>query len=169
MLQKYFDELKPAKKRESEWKAFEELQAEYPAQDIADCFTFVQEHGIGGVDNPQPCHSPIAFLSKAIGEVMPKVETRRRTAHERIERERLESEAQRKRADEEADASAEWERKERAFIKTFPCEERQKEVLAEMVRNLPFRAHSQAGRIMAIGRWWDGLNQTERLELGHGH
>ena len=97
----------------------------------------------------------MAFLSKAIAEVMPEVETRRQKIRERAERERRESELQRKRADEEAREAAEWTAKEQAFDRAFPGEERQREVLAELLRNLPFRPHTQAGRTKAVGRWWD--------------
>ena len=164
-LRDYFAELKPAKKRDSEWNAFRELQAEYSEKDIADCLALVQDRGIGSGEHAQPCHSPMAFLAKAIAEVMPEVEIRRQKVRERAERERREAEAQRKRADEEAREAAEWAAKERAFDRAFPGEERKREALAELLQNLPFRPHTQAGKIMAIGRWWDGLKQSERMEM----
>lgn len=161
----YFAELKPAKKRESEWRAFQGLRAEYSAADIADCLAFVHERGIRSGDNNQPCHSPMAFLSKAIAEVMPEIEVWRRKNQERVERERRETEARHKTAENEAHEAAEWAMKERAFAKALPGEDRQREVLAELLRNLPFRPDTQAGRNMAVGRWWQSLNEYERQEL----
>ncbi|MGK5085801.1 replication protein [Bdellovibrionota bacterium FG-1] len=155
-LQKYFDELKPAKKRESEWKAFESLQGDYCAEDIADCLIRLEERGVG--ESAQPCHSPMAYLSKAMGEVLNEVEARRFKAHERIERELREAEAEKQKLETEAREADEWTAKENAFNKAFSSEERQREVLVELLRGLPFSPNSQPGRIMGIGRWWNSQN-----------
>ncbi|MBY0471375.1 replication protein [bacterium] len=164
-LREYFNELKPAKKRESEWKAFRELSGEYPLEDIAECFTVVSAKGVGGIDGAERCHSPMAFLTKAIGEVLQEVERTRVKVHERELREQRELQAKRLGLETEAREAAEWAAKERAFKRAFPSEDRQQEVLAELCRGLPFRRNTVSGRIFAIGKWWDSLSQYERMEF----
>lgn len=160
----YFTELKPAKKRESEWRAFISLQADYSDQDIADCLGLLVERGIGTGESTQPCHSPMAFLSKAIGAVLPEATAKRRKSSERLERERREAETQRLRVEDEAREIAIAAEKERAFENEFPSREQQLEVLTELLRGLPFGPTSQPGRILGIGRWWE-LHQSERTTL----
>ncbi len=168
VLRDYFSELKPERKRESEWKAFQELNAEYSADDIADCFAIVESRGISvnrdGIESTVRCHSPMAFLSKAIGGVLEEVQAKRSKARERAEREQREAQEKRLRMEKEAREAAEWAEKERAFRRAFPGDDRQHEVIAEFCRDLPFRPHSEAGRTLAITTWWDGLTKYEQAE-----
>jgi len=152
-LQKYFSELKPAKKRESELKAFEELSSDYNSQDISDCFSIVQKRGIG-VD-AEPCHSPMAFLSKAMNGVLVEVEGHRKKLRERSDREEHEAESKRKQAEIEASEIAEWKIKETAFLNAFPEELKRFEIIAELCKDLPFRPSGEAARVIGIGRWWE--------------
>ena len=151
LLQKYFDELKPAKKRESELKAFQELCLDYSSQDIVDCFSVIRDRGIGS--GAEPCHSPMAFLSKAMDSVFAEVEERRKKSRDRAEREQRESNAKIAKAELEARETAEWEKKEKAFLTAFPDENRRQEILAEMCRDLPFKLAGEAARVMGIGKW----------------
>jgi hypothetical protein len=168
-LKVYFSELKPERKRESEWKAFESLLSDYSAEDISDCFTEIQTRGVvvvrDGVESAERCHSPMAFLSRAIGDVLGQIQTKRLKARERAEREQSMAMEQQKRVETEARGAAEWAQKEKAFLRAFPGEGRQSEALTELCRNLPFRPHSEAGRSFAIAKWWDGLTKFERQEL----
>lgn len=72
--QKYFSNLKSQGKRESEWNAFRKLKADYPEQDISDCIEYLQKHGLS---SGELCHSPMAFLEKAIDQVLVKVQAAR--------------------------------------------------------------------------------------------
>ena len=168
-LQKYFDELKPAKKREGEWQAFESLQGDYPVDDISECLVLLQERGIKrrgpNGEETQPCHSPMAYLSKAMGEIFGEVELGRQKARERIERERRDVVAARELEVTEAREAAEWAVKERDFGLAFPGEDRQHEVIAGLLGNLPIRPNSQVGRRMGIGLWWDDLPEARRQKL----
>ena len=99
----------------------------------------------------------MAFLSKAIGEILPVATQDRRKARERSERERQWAEQARLDAEKEASDAAEWARMECAFLSAFPGEDQQHEALVELLRGLPYRPHTQAGRTMAIGRWWNQM------------
>ncbi len=166
-LQKYFGELKPAKKREGEWQAFENLQGDYQAEDISECLELLQERGIKrrgpNGEESQPCHSPMAYLAKAMGEIFGEVESRRQKARERIEREQREVQAARELQENDEREAAEWAVKERAFVEAIPEEDRQHEVIAGLLENMPFRPNSQVGRRMGIGLWSD-LSKPECID-----
>jgi hypothetical protein len=107
----------------------------------------------------------MAFLSRAIGEVLGQIQTKRSKARERAEREQRVAQEQHQRLENEAREAAEWAKKETAFLRAFPGEDRQHEALTELCQNLPFRPHSEAGRSFAIAKWWDGLSTFEKMEL----
>jgi hypothetical protein len=163
ILRQYFSELKPQAKRESEWKAFEGLKADYSEADIADSLTIVIERGIG--EGGTRCHSPMAFLSKAISSVLEEVGKARAKAHERVAREEGETRERERRLEIEAREAKAWAAKECAFLRAFPGDDQQREVLAELCRKLPFKSNTEAGRVFAITRWWDSLKDYERMEF----
>jgi hypothetical protein len=163
VLEKYFSELKPQAKRESEWKSFQTLREDYSENDISECLEFVLKRGVG--EQGSRCHSPMAFLAKAIGGIFTEIEAQRKRLAERAERERAQLDADRIRIEKEAREAADAEIRELAFNKAFPGEDRQREALSELLRNLPFRPHTQVGRLIAINRWWDGLSRFEKMEL----
>ena len=164
-LRKYFSELKPQSKRESEWQAFLEIQKDFKPTDIADCLAYLQESGIlGGAT----CHSPLAYLAKAMSEILATVESTRERKRRIVETASRAEEAIRVQERESAREAQEWEEKERAFNRAFPGEDRQIEVVTELCRGMPFRAKSQAGRTYAVGEWWDRLNRYEKQELAIG-
>ncbi|MGK5085070.1 hypothetical protein WDW37_17420, partial [Bdellovibrionota bacterium FG-1] len=171
-LQKYFGELKPAKKREGEWQAFESLQGDYQAEDISECLELLLERGIKrrgpNGEESQPCHSPMAYLSKAMGEIFGEIQSRRQKARERIEREQREAESMREHEESQAREAAEWAMKERAFVGAIPEEELQNEAIARLLGNLPIRPNSRVGRTMGIGLWWDSIEKARISQIECG-
>jgi phage replication O-like protein O len=153
LLQKYFDELKPAKKRESELKAFQELCEDYSSEDIVDCLTIVLKRGVGSAG--QPCHSPMAFLSKAMDSVFVEVEETRKRSRAREDRDQREADAKRLQTEKDAQEAADWAVKESAFIAAFPSTSEQTEILAQLCANLPFKLSGELARVMGIGKWLD--------------
>jgi hypothetical protein len=67
-LRAYFDAVKTPRKRESELRAFRELRERYSEGETLSALKHVQTHGVGG--RKETCHSPMAFLAKAIESVM---------------------------------------------------------------------------------------------------
>lgn len=163
-LRKYFDELRPQRKRESELQAYQELKADYSDDDIADCLEHVVTRGIGAGEERVSCHSPLAYLAKAIHEVLAGVESERAMAQKRVDWEQREVHEAREKVQADERERREWETKERAFMRIFPSEERQQEALSKLVRDTPFRAKGVVARIFAVNRWWDLLSQDEREE-----
>ena len=152
-LKNYFSELKPAKKRESEMKAFEELCLDYKTQDIGDAFVLLVKRGIGIAG--EPCHSPMAFLSKAINGFMDEVNESRRKAAERAGREEKLLDEKRRLEAAKAQEAQEWEMKEKAFLQAFPEEKTRTEILNELCRGLPFKASGDSLWLMGVGKWWE--------------
>jgi hypothetical protein len=64
LLREYFAAIAEPRKRKSEMKAFQELLGAYSEADILMAMRHVQAHGIG--ERGEPCHSPMAFLAKAV-------------------------------------------------------------------------------------------------------
>ncbi|MGK5086615.1 helix-turn-helix domain-containing protein [Bdellovibrionota bacterium FG-2] len=158
-LLEYFDGLKPMRKRESELKAFEELQGDFSDVEIANCLSHLQCKGLPGRD---ACHSPMTYLARAMGNVLPVVksnqEAQRRTAENAA---KIELQKQ-KDAAIEARERSEWEEKERAFVEAFPEQREQEEaVVGFCVQNGFFTTKGQAARIFAIGAWSRGMNREE--------
>jgi hypothetical protein len=152
-LKNYFSELKPAKKRESEMKAFEELCLDYKTQDIGDAFALLKKRGIGS--EGEPCHSPMAFLSKAINGFMDEVNESRRKAAERAGREEKLLDEKRRLEAAKAKEAEEWEMKERSFLQAFPEEKTRTEILNEFCKGLPFKLSGDSLWLMGVGKWWE--------------
>lgn len=165
VIRRYFVQQMPSRKRESEWKAFQDLKADYSTEDIADGLALLQRRSIGTGTDAQLYHSPMAYLAKAIGEVLAEVGVQRQRAAQQEERSQREAEVLRQRQELESREAAQWMAQERAFNKTFPDEKSQLEAFEDLLRGTPFRAGTQAGRIFAIEKWWDGLTPHVRQEL----
>jgi hypothetical protein len=98
-------------------------------------------------------------------EVFAEVQAARQAARQRAERDRLEREITQRRADDEARDAQESEWRERAFAQAFPTPEQQHEAIVQFCAGMRFRPDSIAGRLLAIGRWWNELADEERKRL----
>ena len=165
VLREYFESLRPAAKRESERGSFRTLCMDYSEQQIADCLVHLQKHGVGGLGSKfEPSHSPMAYLGHAMHQVIPTLQSDRRSEQEYRERELARATLAQRRIEQEASESLEWARKERAFNRAFSSEEKQREVIVEGCRFSPFRSTTEAGRSYSIGKWWDGLSTYDKAE-----
>lgn len=154
-IREYFGDLKPARKRESEWNAFQELQRNYSAEDIADSLAFVLERGIGEGEHAQPCHSPMAFLARAIGDVLSQVKTSRAKRQRTIDDQRAQAEAAKSRQTEQEREERELTLREQAFVRAFPSPETQQGAIAKY--GAEYSGVVPSGGILrrlAIGAWW---------------
>ncbi len=155
-LRKYFETLKPEKKRESEMQAFFKLKAEYTESDISDCLELILSRGVTGPDGKtEPCHSPMAFLSKAIGSVLREVRSQREKTRNREVAAVQRAQILREQEEAEGRESAEWAEMERTFCEAYPDVEKQDVVVAKLCVGLPWKPNSRAGRVFAIRRWAD--------------
>lgn len=151
-LREYFGELKPARKRESEIQAFQELKQDYSTEEITECLDYLRKRGTPG--DGSVCHSPIAYLARAMNEVRALVgdQKSKSVAKELAEREaraRLTGERER-----EAREVEEWRKKEEAFQREFPTEIEQTRAISEISRRLPWKLSGEAARGFAINAWW---------------
>lgn len=161
-LQKYFSELKPQRKKESELQAFDEIRKDFPADKIADCVEYLSQKGLPGGGQ---CHSPMAYLAYSMKDILAIVQGRQET-----ERIRAEIASRKEREDSEQKAAelleqAESGKRELAFNRAFGSTERQQEVIAEFCRNHKFIINrGPAARAFAVNYWWHSLSKCEQLE-----
>lgn len=154
-LQDYFQNLKPLKKRESEWKVLQELRQDYQVQDIVDCFALLKGRGVraGQSGEFQACHSPMAYLSKAMNGVLQEVVRARKMNS--LNETRISRDAQQKKEELELKKleAQQWLDKAQAFERAYPSPEEQQAKINEICRNR-FNPTQIVGRIFAISEWW---------------
>jgi phage replication O-like protein O len=155
VIREYFARAMPCRKRESELKAFEELKRDYSAQDVAEALACLQRGRSGANGTALVYHSPMAYLAKAMGEVMAEVQKQRQERAAAATRTAREVEARRQQLADEAREAALVAEQERAFAMAYPDEAQQREVLTQLLKGTPFKPESRMGRIMALGKWWE--------------
>jgi hypothetical protein len=152
-LSEYFGQASMTpRKRQSELQAYQELRIAFSEGQISACLGHLQANGLPS--SGEPCHSPMAFLSKAMGQVLALVEV------ETLKRNESEVRAQRQREAGVAMARAEQEeehrqrQREEAFVRAFPTEEQQAEVIARYAGQFgAFVKQPGILRKLAIGAW----------------
>lgn len=161
-LQIYFSNLKPAKKRESEFRAFENLSRDYETQDIAACFELLKTQGVqhGKRSVSQPCHSPMAYLAKAINEVLEQAKRSQKTKLQNAKDALLIEEQKTQQSELRSEEEREFAEMEGAFNSAFPSEEAQKEFIEKSCKDMPFPSSPRIRKVFAINAWWS----TSRIE-----
>ncbi len=166
-LREYFSELKPAKKRESEWKAFQELKTDYSVENISDCLALVLKRGVAESGSFEKCHSPMAYLAKAMDSILTTIEKENTKKFQDRKRLEVEQEAQKKRQEQEIKDTQDWAVMEHAFRKVFMDEDKQNEAILKYSKSFPFLIphKGKLARTFAIGAWWDCLSIHEKQQL----
>jgi hypothetical protein len=156
-LRDYFAEVKPFAKKESEWRAFQGLRRDFSEEQVAACVEHLQEKGVPG--SGAPCHSPIGFLSKAMGQVLVQVQAEAAHRAEAEARVRAEAESIAKRQQQDEAAERDARQKEEAFYRAFPSQEAQTLAFSQFGARYPML--SQTGPMLkglAINAWWEEQN-----------
>ena len=140
------------RKRHSELQAYHELKQGFADAQIAACVEYLARKGLPG--SGERCHSPMAFLSKAMGQVLGLVQadaSKREEALARVERERVEQESKVQEAAQEERLAIE---REDAFCRAFPSAEEQAAAGARYGADFKFLARNPGLlRKLAIGGW----------------
>lgn len=156
-IKNYLDQIPLNRKRQSEERELFEILKAYSEGQVAVCLSYVQAKGLGGAG--APCHSPMAYLAKAMGGVLPQATLWAEKRGKEEASKQQDSLAARIASEQEAKAEAlERERAERAtaeFAKCFATQEAQDEAI---------KAHVPVGgggataspffRKLAILRWY---------------
>ncbi|MBI3555741.1 MAG: replication protein [Deltaproteobacteria bacterium] len=158
-LRDYFSNLKPRRKRETEYQAFESLEADFTQEQISLSLRFLIQTGTPGTG--EQCHSPMAYLARAIVNILP-------LASSQVEKERLRKIQSHAKADKERRENEEAIReekesavREKAFQDAFPTSEQQAEKIAQFRERFPMLLpNSSILRKLAIGAWWELLEKT---------
>jgi len=152
-LREYFAQASMTpRKRHSELQAYHELRHGFEDTQIAACVEYLSRKGLPG--SGERCHSPMAFLSKAMGQVLGLVQAeaaKRDEARASAERDRAEQEA---RLQADMDAVQAERTREEAFVNAFPNAEDQAEAVARYGADFRmFARNPNLLRKLAIGVW----------------
>lgn len=159
-FRKYFDEVKPKRKRETELKAFQDLKSDFQEADISLALEHLLKHGMPG--SGEACHSPMAYLAKAIGQVLAVAKSGQEKQRSKFDRETAELRAKQSRETDEALDKQNALMKENAFKIAIPDTQKQSDVIAKFGHKFPML--SQSGpllRNLAISSWWDETGGRE--------
>ena len=152
-LPRYRAGVVPSRKRLSEARALRELEADYPSKDISDCLDHLTVYGIP--HSKEPCHSPLAYLAKAMGQVLTVVRAEAIRAEYREKAARLQARRKIEDSKRTQQEQLELELRERAFVETFPTPEAQLAVVTRLSDRFPwFSANGKVLRGLAISEWW---------------
>ncbi len=157
-IQNYFENLKPQGKRDEEFRKFQEIGTDFSEDQIALCLRFLQKNG--SLREGERCHSPMAYLSKAMPEVLAKANLEnekhvKRLAFEHAQRVERQREEENLRRDE-----AERTLRDEAFQRAFATPEAQSEFFSKFSKEHPtFGPESRVLRQMAMASWWASAKQ----------
>ncbi len=131
-IQEYFENLKSEAKRTRERGFFEDLKKDFSENEISEALVYLNEKG--DLRTGEKCHSPMAYLSQAISDVLA---TTTLLKEKRVTRDRLEQEQKQENEriqQEDEKALQEWEKAELAFKQYFPSDEAQLQFVQKFSR-----------------------------------
>ncbi len=154
-LDNYFASLKPEKKREREFREYQELQKDFSPSRIETAFTHLSENGIPG--SGEQCHSPMAFLSNAIGAVLVLADEQAVAQRRRLEAQEAALRARSAEALAAIEEDREFAEKEKAFLAAFSGDEERASFISDVARRFPLlKADGPVVRNLAISEWFAG-------------
>lgn len=160
-LRGYFSDLKPRRKRETEFEAFEDLRVDYRESDIAECLSFLLQRGIP--HSGASCHSPMAYLSKAIGQVLTEVTALKQRERAIQEKQNRQIEEQRQLREQEKAEEAEIAKREEVFKRRYPNPKHQARVFRIFAAQVPhFSSNGPIARNLAMAAWWRQFSSKSR-------
>jgi hypothetical protein len=170
----YLEELKSVRKRESEKKAFEELQDFHPVESIEKALNYILKNGTP--PKGDSCHSPMAFLAVAINDVLRVLQkqdedSQRRQQKQAQRQASLEALTDKQNQEADADRQADEEAAllEEDFSKIFPSEHQQQEELLKYTNLFPMmNPRGPVFRKLAIAAWRRNEKQKGSAECSIG-
>ena len=150
----YFATPMTARKRESEWLAYLGLATQFAAQDVARALAYVRKRGIP--DSHEPCHSPMAFLSMGMGQVLAALNGARAGAERARNELAARTHAREREAHEASADAAQAKQREAAFVAAHPTAAQQIAVVADYAaKNRLITPTGPIARRLAIADWWE--------------
>jgi hypothetical protein len=138
MIRSYFDSVLAYRKRESEKQAYQGFKINFSDSQIELCLNHLQTFGTPG--GQELCHSPMAFLGRAMSEVLRFAEGERIKAEAKTERNHREATEKQILEQQDVAEREEWKIKEKAFIDIFLTEEDREQIISEFCVGTPFRS-----------------------------
>lgn len=158
-LKEYFSNLKPQSKRESEYRQYQILREDFTDEQIIQSLSFLQENGL--LHSGQHCHSPMAYLSQAIVQVL-KAAQQKYEKHEKVaESQRIQNMREVEMRENQRREDAEIEIREKAFNEAFPTPVKQQEAISHFSKQYGgFFKSKEMTRSLAIVAWWNSNQKT---------
>ena len=128
------------------------IKTGYTEDEIALSLNHLAEKGmIGSGDR---CHSPMAYLAKAIAQVLPEAQAGQQRVTRAKNRSEELAEEERVRIEQEAKLEAESVAREQAFLEAFPTAEAQAEVIRQCAERYPMLdPNGKILRNLTIAEW----------------
>jgi len=149
-LREYFATVQVPRKRESEWRACQEILKAYSEADLEAALECVQVRGVG--ESGTKSHSPMAYLAVAMGDVIARQRAEIAATAERELRVRREQDHERARRVQEEREESEIQERLEAFRAAFPDPEERHHKVIELTKNTPALGE-RAREILAMSKW----------------
>ncbi len=150
-VQFYFQHCKPFRKREAELKSYKGLREDFSDEEIASSLEFLTNHGLP--ETGEICKAPMAYLSYSMSTVLTEV-NKRREKQERMKVEMVKLREQKAKEEQEA---REIEMARQEFVKTFPSESEQLQVVDAICAKMfgdTIRPPRNIAMNIAINEWF---------------
>ncbi len=129
------------------------LRHDFGEEQIEACLTYLRERGVPG--SGSPCHSPMGFLSKAMGQVWSEVQIEQAKQVKIESATKMAQELAKRKTEEEATIERDARLSEEAFATTYPAPHAQNEVVAQYAKRFPMLGRNgPALRGLAVAAWW---------------
>lgn len=158
-IRNYLESIKPPLKREREKDCYLKLSLVYRSDEIIEALRFIRERGIPG--SGDICHSPMAFLARAMNDVQTELQREALTKNNSEEKARQQEITETNERSANLRQQQEWERKERAFLSEFSTQESQEKAVSEWAAQLPWKlSDPKIKKNLAICSWWDSVQRA---------
>ena len=149
----YFSSVTAPKKRETEIEAYRAIREGFNESEIEIALLHVQQFGTLG--DQMVCHSPMAYLSAAIGDVLRIVRDKTDMAAKLQNHQNLLLTQKQSQVDQEAAEDLEAAEREELFVGAYPSAGEQLAAIAKFSTRLPMlNPTGPAARSLAILDWW---------------
>ncbi|MBC7692811.1 MAG: hypothetical protein H7222_13700 [Methylotenera sp.] len=128
------------------------MKTDYTEDEIALSLDHLVEKGMLG--SGDSCHSPMAYLAKAIAQVLPEAQAGQEKFIRAKNRSEELAEEEQVKIEQEAELEAEFLAREQAFVEAFPTAEAQAEVIRQCAERYPMLdPNGRILRNLTIAEW----------------
>jgi hypothetical protein len=166
ILANYFSSIKAYKKKKSEKNHYAKLRENFEISEIADALDFLLGYGVPGTG--EKCHSPMSYLSVAMGEIQQTLKEKAEKT-DRAEAVKHQREVFAKaEAEKAADQEAEFKKELAAFERAFPSKQAREQFFLQFAKDYPcLPRDGKALRNLGVSAWWTDQCQKNGQNLSN--